>query len=698
MLRALSSLFRIPHSRAASRPWAKLLLIAASTVAALAGPAAAQDRDDAIRQARDAFVKRDRLKLSALRQQVLDSRHPLAPWVDYWELTGRLSEVRVDEVEAFYARWPGSYVEDRLRNDWLLELGRRRDWANFTRDQPRFRMNDDREVTCYALLAEYTAGRDIRDGARRAWMAQTSPDEGCQALAQTLTDAKLLSGDDAWRKLRHAVEHNRQKLARNTANLLGDDVVKPLGEIFDNPAKYLAKKASARNGTHAWLSALAIARLASGDVDVAARQLNERWGTMLPAEQAAWAWAIVARQGALGLHPDSLDWQKKAYSLLKKREADRPDWSDETLGWMTRSALRLGQGSERWTLALRDIEAMSTTERNEPVWQYWRARAVMALAKPGDAGNVDRQEARKLLEALAPQLGYYGQLASEDLGAVQPLPPRPAPLTTPERQAAQSHPGLQRGLMALAAGLRSEGAREWNFSLIGMSDRELLAASQLACEREVWDRCINSSDRTRAEFDLNQRYPMPHREQLLPRASEIGLDPAYAYGLIRQESRFYVDARSAVGASGLMQVMPSTAKWTAKKIGLDYRPDMLSDRDTNLRLGTAYLKLALDDFSGSQTLAAAAYNAGPGRPRRWRDGPVLEAAIWTENIPFNETRDYVKKVLSNATYYAGLMSGKPASLKARMGGSIGPRDSSVPEPAPDLPSRVDTTTDEGATR
>jgi soluble lytic murein transglycosylase len=160
-------------------------------------------------------------------------------------------------------------------------------------------------------------------------------------------------------------------------------------------------------------------------------------------------------------------------------------------------------------------------------------------------------------------------------------------------------------------------------------------------------------------------------------ANAIGLDPAYVYGLIRQESRFITDARSHVGASGLMQVMPATAKWTAKKIGLaNFQPQHITDRDTNIAIGTGYLKLVLDDFEGSMPMAAAAYNAGPSRPRQWRapggSGPVLEGAIWAENIPFSETRDYVKRVLANTTNYAALLTGQPQSLKARMG-QVGPR-------------------------
>ena len=150
------------------------------------------------------------------------------------------------------------------------------------------------------------------------------------------------------------------------------------------------------------------------------------------------------------------------------------------------------------------------------------------------------------------------------------MPARPQPLTEAERDAARSHPGLTRALQLIALGLRSEGVREWNFSLRGMNDRALLAAAERACEREVWDRCINTSDRTRHEIDLDQRFPMPFREDVVASARDIGVDPAYVYGLIRQESRFVMDARSHVGASGLMQLMPSTARWTARKIGLPY--------------------------------------------------------------------------------------------------------------------------------
>lgn len=153
-------------------------------------------------------------------------------------------------------------------------------------------------------------------------------------------------------------------------------------------------------------------------------------------------------------------------------------------------------------------------------------------------------------------------------------------------------------------------------------------------------------------------------------ARSIDLDPAWVYGLIRQESRFVMDARSVAGASGLMQLMPATARYVAKRIGMtDFSPSRVNDFDVNTALGTNYLRMVLDDLDGSFVLASAGYNAGPGRPKSWRStlsGPV-EGAIFAETIPFSETRDYVKKVLSNATYYAGMFTGQPQSLKQRLG-------------------------------
>ncbi|SEA11617.1 lytic transglycosylase domain-containing protein [Acidovorax soli] len=651
-------------------------LVAAAVLATAAPLVQAQNRgDDTLLEMQQAFRKGDRKKLEQLLPAARG--HALEPWAAYWTLKARLDEAAPQEVQAFLQRYAGSYQEDRLRNDWLLLLGQRRDWSQFAEHHPQYRMSDDREVRCYALLIDQikgTAPASAADDVRRTWYSLRDADDGCTHAASELYSDKKLSALDVWRKARLGIEANRMRVVRNAVEIVAPDALPQLRDVFDSPTKYLLGRATVRGKMHQELVVLALVKLATGDPQAAANLLDAKWGVQLSAEERNWVWGVIGKQAAQKLSPDAM-----AYFANVARDSDL---NDDTLGWKARAALRAGQ----WKVVRKTIDAMGDDTRQESTWVYWKARALLA-ARPSEA---ERAEARQLLEGIAGTRGFYEQLALEELGQRIATPPAPAPLTAEEKAAARANPGLNRGLYAILLGLRSEGVREWNYTTNlhtpgGMADRELLAAADFACQREVWDRCINTSERTKAVTDAAQRFPTPFRNTVVERAQGIGLDPAYVYGLIRQESRFVMDARSGVGASGLMQVMPATARWTARKIGLaNFTPDQISDRDTNITIGTAYLKLALDDFAGSMPMAAAAYNAGPGRPRSWRNGPVLDAAIWAENVPFAETRDYVKKVLANTTNYAALLTGQPQSLKSRLG-TVGPRESAEPEANKELP-------------
>jgi len=623
--------------------------------------------DGAILEMNRAFKQGDTRRLTALLPQVRG--HALEPWAAYWELRARLDTATPGEVQDFLTRFAGTYQEDRLRNDWLLLLGQRRDWNNFAVMQPLFRMNDDREVRCYELSLDPTlAGEDLAANVKRQWYGQKETNDGCTFAATRLYAAKKLTDADVWRKARLAMEANQPRAVKVAAEIISPEAAAPIDEINNNPARYLAKRVGAAGHVAKEWVLLALIRMAANDPDTAASVLENHWSVHLSSEQRSWAWGVIGKQVAQRLSGDATEYFAKAKDS---------DLNDDHLGWKVRAALR----QAKWKEVLAATKAMSPEMRQESTWVYWRARALSQLAKT----DADRAEVTALLESIASVRGFYEQLALEDLGQRINTPARPLPLTPEERAAASQNPGLSRSLYAIQMGLRSEGVREWNYSTNlhqrgGMNDRELLAAADLACQREVWDRCINTSERTKSVIDFEQRFPMPFKNAVIQRATQIGLDPAYVYGLIRQESRFIMDARSGVGASGLMQVMPPTARWTAKKIGMtDFKPYQLNDRDTNIAIGTGYLKLVLDDFSGSMPMATAAYNAGPGRPRSWRGqtgGPVLEAAIWAENVPFTETRDYVKKVLSNTTNYAALISGQPQSLKSRLG-MVGPREVSA---------------------
>jgi soluble lytic murein transglycosylase len=652
-----------------------LTLLGAGAMAGLCSHSAwAQNKgDDAILEMHQAQKKGDKNRLSALLPQTRG--HVLEPLAAYWEMRARLDVAPESEIRAFLSAYAGSYYEDRLRNDWLLQLGRNREWAAFTAEYPRYRMKDDREVRCYALATEAMNSKaNVAEEAKRLWYALRESDDGCTYVAEHLHSGKQINGLDLWRKARLAMDANRPRPAQAAVDIEAPRLSEQVALIHADPAKYLDKRIIAITRNRKELAVLALIRLAANQPDKAAELLVKRWAIQLSQEERNWTWAVIGKQAAQKL-------QDNASSYFARVEKDS-DLNDDLLGWKVRAALRQGQ----WRQVLTATQAMSPESQRDPAWVYWRARALMATAQD----NATKAEAQGLLRSIASVRGFYEQLALEELGQAITLPERPLALTPQEKAAALMNPGLQRALHAIAIGLRPEGNREWNYSTNlhtagGMNDRELLAAADLACQRQVWDRCINTSDRTKEAFDFEQRFPMPLREIVVRRASEIQLDPAFVYGLIRQESRFIMDARSHVGASGLMQVMPATAKWTAKKIGMTgFTPDQITDREVNVAIGTGYLKLVLDDFEGSMPLATAAYNAGPGRSRTWRNGPVLEAAIWAENIPFQETRDYVKKVLSNTTNYAAILTRKPQSLKTRLG-AIGPRNSPLPDASQDLP-------------
>ncbi|MBK5203947.1 MAG: lytic transglycosylase domain-containing protein [Polaromonas sp.] len=656
--------------------------------------------DTLIMEMNKAFKRGDKNRLAQLLPQARG--HALEPWAAYWELKARLEEASPQEVQDFLGRYAGTYQEDRLRNDWLLLLGQRRDWAAFEAEYPKYRMNDDREVRCYALLVEHLKNpaldASLANEVLKNWQSQRDADDGCTAAAGQLVGAKTLTPQDIWHKARLATEANHPRAASDAVQIIAPEAVGLVTDLNTSPSKFLAHKYLALRKVRKEVITLALIKLATSDAAGAAFQLESKWERQLTTEERNWVWGVIGKQAAtrMGTLPAS-----DALQYFAKVSKDT-DLNDDMLAWKARAALRDGT-QPKWQMVLMAINAMSEGARKDPTWTYWKARALLATAPPDPMPKVtasgvvqtisiapQRAEALALLQSIASVRGFYEQLALEELGQKITVPARPAPLTPEEKEAARLNPGLNRAAYAILMGLRSEGVREWNYSTNlqsrgGMGERELLAAAQFACDRQIWDRCINTSERTGDVFDFEQRFPMPFREAVIKHSQAINLDPAYVYGLIRQESRFIMDARSGVGASGLMQVMPATARWTARKIGLEgFSADQLNDRDTNITIGTAYLKLALDDLGGSMAMAAAAYNAGPGRPRTWRNGHVLDAAIWAENVPFSETRNYVKKVLSNTTNYAAILTGQPQSLKARLG-MIGPRDMSLPEVNKDLP-------------
>lgn len=488
------------------------------------------------------------------------------------------------------------------------------------------------------------------------WFNLIEPPESCYPLLEALIIDKRVLADQVWARIRRQFEANKLAAARYTMNYLPPSQTpdpRVAQAVSETPLPWLVKLPAGWTGSrmNRELAALAISRMARNDP----RQAADRLALIeagLQGSEKGWAWTQIAWQAAQKHLPEALDWYRQA--------GDAP-LSDEAAQWKVRAALR----AQDWGTVRATIEKMPPALAEQPTWIYWLGRAYRA------GGRVE--EADRLFARIAGQPNFYGNLADDELGRAIVAPPRAAPPSAEENARVAANPGVQRALALYRVDLRTEGMREWNWALRTMNDRELLAASAIAQRAGIYDRAIAAADRTRSEHDYSLRYLSPYSDQVRPAAQNQSLDDAWVYGLMRQESRFVTNAKSTVGASGLMQLMPATAKWVAKKIGLkDFHQGQVNDTETNVLLGTTYMRLVMESLDNHPVLASAAYNAGPGRARKWRAERDLEGAVYAETIPFNETRDYVKKVMSNSVYYSALFNGQPQSLKSRLG-TVGAR-------------------------
>jgi len=612
-----------------------------------------REQDDIFLQLRDASRQGDANRAAGLASRL--PNYAIASYVDYYRLKPRLRDASDVEVLDFLKRYEGSAIADRMRNDWLLELGRKRDWVNFDRELPLFVKKDDYQVKCYALLSRAIKGEKVAEEARALLDNPPQYGDACAALVGQLAQSGQFTQADLLAQLRLAGEMHATGPSRRTALLLGASDTRA-AQAVDVPALAMARGIGDTRVEHE-IYLVAIGRMARTSLKLATVALDKN-ASRLSAEERAIGWANVALAASLTLAPEASDyWQRTAGAPL----------SEFQLEWKTRIALRRGD----WKTVRATIESMPADQQALSAWTYWLGRALQAQGHTEDA--------QALYRRIADQNSFYGQLAMEEVGMQIAIPPAAAPLTAAELAQAAANPGFKRALKFFSLRLRFEGTREWNWTVSNLSERQLLAAAEYARQNQILDRMVNTSERTRTEFDYTQRFPAPHNDILHPTAQGLGLDQAWVYGLIRQESRFITDAQSGVGASGLMQVMPSTAKWVAGKIGLDdYGHGMLNDIRTNILLGTNYLNMVLNNAEGSQVLATAAYNAGPGRARNWRGvlNAPMEGAVFVESIPFEETRNYVRNVMSNATNYAALFEKRPQSLKARLG-TITPRGNAL---------------------
>ncbi len=619
--------------------------------------------DAAVLQARQAYVARQTASLDRAAREV-PADHVLLPYVEFWRLmlAGRNEDARIAD---FLARYPDSRVAETMRADWLKSLGAREAWPLYLAEYPRL-VKPEVVHQCYAYRAEWAQGNRSRQREAVAlWFTGRDMPSACTPLFERLSEAGLISWEDAWRRLRLALEAGNPGVARIAASALPEPQ-RPDAALLDQAGRDPARVLDAgkldlgrRADREIALYALdQLARLSSGQAEQA---LHVR-ASQFTEEERGIAWARLATWAARRHESAALSWFQQAGGAATN------DFQRE---WWARAALRAGD----WQAVQQAIGSMGEATRAQPVWRYWHGRALQATGQ--------RENATPIFLELSRELHYYGQLAQEELGPVMQAPAGSNKASSDDVANVARQPGIARALALYELGLRGDASLEWSWAIQGFSDAQLLAAAELARREEWYDRAIDTAERTREQHDLELRFLAPYRELAKQAARDNQIDEAWVFGLMRQESRFVSVAQSSVGASGLMQIMPTTARWFARQLGIKrFHPREMQDPAKNIRFGAYYLKHVQNTLDGSPVLATAAYNAGPSRAQRWRDAQQMEAAVYIESIPFAETRDYVKKVMSNAMYYAARFGQPSVLLKDRLG-TVPPRKNTAtaaPEP------------------
>ncbi len=630
-------------------------VLSALTFTLLANQAWALSDDALFQHARESYAAKNEIALAEDASQLKTQQYLLAGYADYWLMLLRLEQADSSEVVSFLNQYADMPFADRLRGEWLKKLGKQQSWPLFF-EQYAYFQREDVTVQCYALYGHVQLGdADITAQAKSLWLTAADLPSNCSQLFDVMQKTGALTTNDIFARFRLALQDGKLSLAKTIAARLPNfDAanLKLLDRVYQIPQLVLDNKTiSFKTRFGAEVNLYAVDRLARTKLDAAISTYN-KVQNLFDADNRAFGWGRIAYHAARGHHPNALSF----YALAEDTNLDR-----EQLAWQVRAALR----AKDWPTVLSAILAMQPTQSEESAWRYWKARALKEQGQQVEANTIFGQ--------LSTERHYYGWLAAEELESAMGNPDEHYTTTDIEVTAIASHPAIKRALEFQRLDMRWEAKSEWVWATRNFDDRQLLAAAEYAIRQKWYDIAIITADNTKQTHDFNLRYPTPYRDLIRSSANSENLDEAWVYGLTRQESRFMHYAKSGVGASGLMQLMPATAKWAAQRMGMyGYSNDMIHDLSTNIEIGTYYMHHTLDLMGGQAVMATAAYNAGPSRAKRWMASEPLEAAIYIETIPFSETRNYVQKVMANAYIYASRlgtksMDTKVQTLKSRLG-------------------------------
>ncbi|SCZ51866.1 transglycosylase SLT domain-containing protein [Thiohalomonas denitrificans] len=618
-------------------------------VPAWAGQAdASQEKQrESFREARSALERGDLAEFERVSTALQD--YVLYPYLRYAFLQRHLdSRVSHQDVIDFLDQWGDTPLANRLRNAWLNRLAEQGRWAAYRRF---FRPDGNSRRACYQARALLERGEKVEAMrmAERLWLVGTSQSKACDPLFSVWIEEGNATPERAWERIRLAIGAGNPALTRYLEQFIPVEE-RPLVEhwrrLYSHPQRELDRL---RPGDE-WSTPLfvsGIRQLVRRDIEAADRVWRQRADDFPLSEENR---AGTARYIAL-----ALAWKRHPDAAARLKALPVAWHNAESRAWRVRTAL----WGEDWSAVLVALDALEPEQRERAVWRYWRARALAML----DRG----EQADSIFSELAQERSYYGFLAAERTDVFPRIETVPLAVTAEQLESFASRPDMQRIRELLALSMTLEARREWWAASRGLSD-EAVVAAKLADTWGWHDQAIITLGRARFFDDLEIRFPTPYETRIDAEARRRELDTAFVYAVMRQESAFFPHARSSAGALGLMQLMPGTARMTARRLQQP-KPgkwDLLTE-ETNIRLGTAHLRHLLDRYSGNRLYTMAAYNAGPKRVEAWLpQESIIPGDIWVECLPFDETRTYVKRIFAYTTIYEWRLGRELTPLSAHM--------------------------------
>ncbi len=576
--------------------------------------------------------------------------YPLYPYYLFEDLRRRLHHYPTDEVARFLVAYDGSYLAARLRRDWLKQLARAPRWQAFLEF---YRPQSDLTLRCHQIEARIRGGllEGVLEDTRAIWLSGESLPDACDPAFDRLYASDLMGDALLWQRIALAMAAGNRGLARYLARRLDGARYRALHALWDTahvaPASALARRDLADDADTRTIMIHALRRLLRNGIEGA----EQAWQQVAPrftfsdGERGAVA-AAIAVAAAGSDHP-------RRIALLDQVPAAGID------GAVERYRLREGVAARAWAELARWTAHPPTSDVNPLRWRYWRARALERLGQT--------TEAHALYEQLASERDYYGFVAADALDRDYAFNFVPVAPTAEENVTVMALPGIARTHELYRLDRRFQARRELYHELDRLDVRQREVVASLAAAWGWHESAIAALGHARSWNDLELRFPLLHQELAIEYGQRRKLSPAQILAITRSESAFVVDARSPAGALGLMQLMPATARETARSIGLKLgNMRQLHDPRTNVALGSAYLARLLGRYGGSFVMAAAAYNAGPHRVRQWQNAACTPADVWIDTIPFTETRRYVRRALFYTAVYEWRLQREVTRLRSVM--------------------------------